>query len=329
MDVVDGMVYLHTYAAGPEGEKSVELFRRLRALSLDANKPIAIHAATVTSELSRLKRTLDGPLFSEPSDAVQSLALLRDFRHRVVRSADRPEGPDDRAPVKEVLDRCRRERRDPLIQEAMAIGDAYGVPIVPGTIVSDADAAVEAAEAHGFPVAMKIVSREVSHKSDFGGVQLNLRSPNGVRSAWTDMMASVERKTPDAHIEGVLVQPMILGERDVIVGAKHDPNFGHIVLVGMGGIFVEIFRDTALRVTPFERDTAEEMLRELKIYPILAGARGQQPADIEALLDAVLAVARLVTDFPEIIELDLNPVRVLAQGEGCLALDARIGLDLD
>jgi acetyltransferase len=328
MTAVDGMVYLHTYAAATEGEKSVQLFERLHQLARQVNKPIAIHAATVADELSRLKRTMDGPLFSEPSDAVHSLALLRDFRHQVVRPRTRPEGPADERAVRSVIDACRAEGRDPLIQEAMAIGTAYGVPVIPGVLVTDEEAAVSAAENLGYPVAMKIVSREVSHKSDFGGVQLNLRTKNSVRSAWTDMMRSVATKAPGARIEGALVQPMVLGERDVIVGAKLDPNFGHVVLVGMGGIFVEVFRDTALRVAPFERDTAEAMLKELRIYPILAGARGQGSADIPALVEVVLAVARLVTDFPEIVELDLNPVRMLPAGQGCLALDARMSLAL-
>jgi acetate---CoA ligase (ADP-forming) len=326
MDGVDGMVYLHTYAAATEGEKSMQLFTRLHALARQADKPIAIHAATTADELSRLKRAMDGPLFSEPSDAVRSLALLRDFRHQVVRARTRPDGPADTAAVRAIVDACRSERRDPLIQEAMAIGNAYGVPMIPSTLVTDEEAAVAAADALGYPVAMKIVSRDISHKSDFGGVQLNLRTKNSVRSAWQDMMRSVATKAAGAHVEGALVQPMVLGDRDVIVGAKLDPNFGHVVLVGMGGIFVEVFRDTALRVAPFQRDTAEAMLRELRIYPILSGARGQVQADIPALIEAIVAVARLVTDFPEIVELDLNPVRVLPAGQGALALDARMTL---
>jgi len=324
MDDVDGMVFLHTYMAGSEGEQSVELFERLLALSRDVGKPIAIHAATESSELSRLKRTLSGPIFSQPSDAVRSLALLRDVGQQHVLPMEREDGPADRDTVRSVLERCASEGRDPLLQEAMVVAQAYGIPVVDGRLVHDPEQAVQAARELGFPVAMKVVSSEILHKSDFGGVELNLRSEEGVRLAYEDMMTSVRSKAPDAVIDGVLVQPMVLGGRELIVGAHQDDHFGHVVLVGMGGIFVEIFHDTSIRVAPFTRATARRMLEALKIYPILAGARGQEPADVDALVDAVASVARLVTDFPEIAELDLNPLRALPAGQGCLALDARM-----
>jgi acetyltransferase len=123
-----------------------------------------------------------------------------------------------------------------------------------------------------------------------------------------------------------MVQPMVRGGRDLIVGARLDPNFGHVVLAGMGGVFVEVFRDTAIRVAPFPQQAAEAMLRELRVWPVLEGVRGADPSDVGALVDVILAVTRLVTDFPEITELDLNPVRVMPAGNGCLALDARMAL---
>ncbi len=329
MEDVDGMVFLHTYVAGTEGDRSADLFTRLHTMSHRIGKPIAIHAATEERELSRLRHQLDCPLFSEPSDAVRSLALLRDFRHHVVLSRRRPDGPADPDRVRTILETCRAARRDPLIQEAMEIFRAYGVPVIDGRLVADEEQAVAAAEETGYPVAMKIVSPEVSHKSDFGGVQLNLRNADAVRMAYRDMIASIRERAPDAHVQGALLQPMVLGGRDLIVGARLDHNFGHVVLVGMGGIFVEIFRDTALRVAPFEADTAMQMLRELKIFPLLDGARGQEPADVEGLVQVITAVTRLVTDVPEIVELDINPVRVLSRGKGVLALDARMCLTSD
>jgi len=326
MDGVDGMVFIHTYMVGREGERSEELFRRLHALSARADKPVAVYADTVADEVSRLKRTLEGPVFDETSDAVQALALLRDFGRGAAPSAERPDGPADPNRVAEVLARCRAEGRDPLIQEAMEIVSAYGVPVADYRLVHDEEAAVAAAGELGYPAVLKVVSREVSHKSDFGGVQLNLRSDDGVRAAYADMMSSIAARAPGANIQGALVQPMLRGGRDLIVGARLDPNFGHVVLVGMGGVFVEVLRDRAMRVAPFGRRTAERMLRELRVYPILEGVRDQAPSDVEALVEAIRSVTRLVTDFPEIAELDLNPVRVGDVGDGCLALDARIVL---
>ena len=327
MDNVDGMVFLHTYMAGTEAEQSEELFRNLYQLSQDQGKPIAIHAATVATELSRLKRTLEGPIFSEPSDAVRSLAHLRDYGQFEVLSNERPDGPADAETVRAIFDTCRSESRDPLIQEVMAVARAYGVPVVDGHLVDDVEGAVKAANALGYPVAIKVVSSDISHKSDMGGVQLNLRSDQGVRLAYEDMMRRLRNKAPNARIDAVIVQPMVVGGRELILGARRDANFGHVVLVGMGGVFVEVFNDTAIRVAPFEGDTALQMLEQLQIYPILHGVRGQSPADVDALVEAVTSVARLVTDFPEIVEMDLNPLLALDAGNGCVALDARMHLE--
>jgi len=326
MDGVDGMVFMHTYMVGPDGDRSQRLFERLHRLSEETSKPIAVLADTVASEVSRLKQVLPGPVFSEPSDAVRALALLRDYWQAEVPEPVRPDGPADAAAVRAILDGCRSEGRDPLLQEAMAIVAAYGVPAIECRLATTEDEVVEAAIELGLPAVLKVVSPEISHKSDFGGVQLNLRSEEGVRAAYREMMTVVAERVPGSHVNGVLVQPMLRGGRDLIVGARLDPNFGHVVIAGMGGVFVEVFRDVAIRVAPFPRSAADAMLRELKVWPVLEGVRGQEASDVDALTEAILAVARLVTDFPEIAELDMNPVRVLAQGDGCLALDARMSL---
>jgi len=326
MPEVDGMVFLHTYVSGYEGGHSEELFRRLHRISVEAGKPIAVYANTAASEVTRLKRVLPGPIFDEPSDAVQALALLRDFGRGMAPSAERPDGPADASRVRRILDRCRGEGRDPLLQESLEIAAAYGIAVIEGRLAGGEEEAVQAAEALGYPVVLKVVSGEVSHKSDFGGVQLNLRTEAGVRAAYAEMMTAVRSRAPEAAIEGVLVQPMAAAGRDLIVGANFDSHFGHVVLVGMGGIFVELLGDTALRVAPFGRRTAEAMLRELRVFPMLEGRRGQAASDLEALVEVIRSVTRLVTDFPEIAELDLNPVRVHEAGAGCRALDARIRL---
>ncbi|MCB2224968.1 MAG: acetate--CoA ligase family protein [Actinobacteria bacterium] len=326
MDGVDGMVFMHTYMVGPDGDRSQRLFERLHEMSLELHKPVAVHADTVAGEVSRLKQVLPGPVFQEPSDAVRALALLRDYWKADVLPPERPDGPADAGAVRAILAACRAEGRDPLLQEAMAIAAAYGVPAAECRLAASEDEAVAAAEDLGLPVVLKVVSPEISHKSDFGGVQLNLRSEDGVRAAYREIMAEVGERAPEANLYGVVVQPMLRGGRDLIVGARLDPNFGHVVLVGMGGVFVEVFRDAAIRVAPFPRPAAEAMLRELKVWPVLKGVRGQEASDVDALVEVILAIARLVTDFPEIAELDLNPIRVMAAGHGCRALDARMSL---
>jgi acyl-CoA synthetase (NDP forming) len=326
MDNIDGMVFMHTYMAGPEREPSRQLFERLHALSLREDKPVAVLADTVAEEVSRLKQVLPGPIFSEPSDAVWAVALLHEMWISEVRPQQRPDGPSDVEAVREILDRCRTEGRDPLLQEAMAIVSGYGIPVIEGRLVADEEAAVTAAAELGLPAVLKVVSADISHKTDFGGVQLNLRSEEGVRAAYREMMQAVAERAPGARVEGVLVQPMLRGGRELIVGARLDDNFGHAVLVGMGGVFVEVLRDRAMRIAPFCADTAADMVRELRMYPVLEGVRGQEASDVAALIDTIVAVARLVSDFPEIAELDLNPIRALEAGRGCLALDTRVVL---
>jgi acetyltransferase len=328
MDQVDGMVFMHTYVSGPEGSGSEVLFRRLHVLSEQAGKPVAVHPDTSAAEVSRLKTVLPGPVFDEPSEAVQALALRRDFRRSVAPDAGRPEGPADRARVAEILARCRAEGRHLLLPEALAVAAAYGVPVAAGVLATDEGEAAAAAAGVGFPVALKVVGPALSHKSDVGGVRLDLADERSVRQAYREMLSAVAGRAPGASILAMLVQPMAAGGRDLIIGARFDPDFGHVVLAGMGGIFVEVLGDASLRVAPFGSATAGAMLRELRAYGVLEGVRGRGPADVPALVELIGAVTRLVTDFPEIREIDLNPVRVMEAGEGCLALDARMLLGL-
>jgi acetyltransferase len=324
MEQVDGMVFMHTYVSGPEGSGAEVFFRKLHELSMQAGKPVAMHPDTSSEEVSRLKKVLPGPVFDEPSQAVQALALRRDFRRGVMPDGARPEGPADRAVVEGVLARCRAEGRHLLLPEALAVASAYGVPVVAGSPAADEAEAARVAAGVGYPAALKVVGPDLSHKSDAGGVRLGLADEAAVRRAYRQMLATVAERAPGAKVAGVLVQPMAGEGRDMIIGARYDPDFGHVVLAGLGGVLVEVLGDVALRVAPFGRATAEAMLRELRGFRLLEGVRGEAPVDLPALVAVIGAVTRLVSDFPEIREIDLNPVRVMAAGEGCLALDARM-----
>ncbi|MFN2177548.1 MAG: acetate--CoA ligase family protein, partial [Anaerolineales bacterium] len=203
----------------------------------------------------------------------------------------------------------------------------YGIPTVRSICATSATEARAAAEIIGYPVAIKIISDQISHKSDIGGVQLNLRNGASLAEAYQDMINRISKIYSEIELNKVLVQPMITGGREIILGGKQDPQFGPVVLVGMGGIFVEIFNEVQVRVAPITRRDAFEMLRDLRSYPILEGSRGHQMSDIDSIVEALLRLSQLLCDFPEIKEIDINPMRVFPQNEGCGVLDARMLLN--
>jgi acetyltransferase len=185
--------------------------------------------------------------------------------------------------------------------------------------------AVEIAEKLGYPVALKISSPQITHKSEAGGVQLNLTSELEVKKAYGEIWKRCREYNPDAEIEGVLIQEMVGEGVEVIIGMSKDPTFGPTIMFGLGGIFVEILKDLTLRVLPITRRDAEEMIKEIKGYEILKGTRGGLRRDIDAIVDLLLKVSRLTIDWEECIsEIDLNPVIVFSDGKGAKAVDSLI-----
>ncbi|NMC69309.1 MAG: acetate--CoA ligase family protein [Myxococcales bacterium] len=324
---VHGVLFLLTYVPGVEGPAAREVLQYAGDAGRRHEKPVVLYVATSQEETLRLKRTLDHPVWTHIDLAVRSLRASQDYLVQAARARRAPELPaiaadGDRA--RRLLEAARSEGRDPYLHEAVELLECYGIPVVGGRHVRTVEEAAAAAGALGWPVAIKVVSRQISHKSDFGGVQLNLRSEAGLRQAWSEMHERIARAFPEAEVEGVLVQPMVTGGREMIVGGRRDPSFGPVVLVGLGGVFVEILREAALRVFPFDRAEALRAIDELRGAAILRGARGARPADLEALTDVMLRLGRCLADFPEIREVDINPVRVFPAGEGCRALDARV-----
>ncbi len=171
---------------------------------------------------------------------------------------------------------------------------------------------------------LKIVSPDIVHKSDVGGVVLNLKSDEEVREAFRKIMNNVKNAAPNAKIVGILIQEMVPDGLEVIVGATRDPSFGPIIMFGLGGIFVEVLKDVSFRIAPLSPRDADEMVREIKSYRILEGYRGMPPRDIEAIKDIILKVSKLMLEVAEIKELDLNPVMLYAKGEGARIADARM-----
>ncbi|MGQ9652493.1 MAG: acetate--CoA ligase family protein [Thermodesulfobacteriota bacterium] len=326
---VDGVIFLHTFFAALEGKGSRELFGRIIDLSTKYDKPVAIYVSTDAEEVNYLKKNLNYPIFTQVVETVRALEMSRWYhaqRQRVQEKQEIETFAADKDKALALLEKARAEKRDLLLHEAAELLSLYGIPMVRGIPVRGEEEAIEAAKGLGFPVAMKVISRQISHKSDVGGVQLNLRSDRGVAEAYRDMSERIRRAYPEAEIEGVLVQQMATGGREMILGGRRDEQFGPVVMVGLGGVFVEIFGDISLRVAPITRRDAEDMIRELRGVAIFEGARGGKPSDIEAVVEVLLRLSQLLCDLPGIRDIDINPVRVFYEKEGCLALDARIGL---
>ena len=222
-----------------------------------------------------------------------------------------------------VLGEARAEGRTLLNEvEAKAILQEAGIPATAATLAITRDEAVQQAAAMGYPVVLKVVSPDISHKSDAGGVQLNLKDADAVATAFDAIMSNARSAEPGARIDGVSVQQMAKPGTEVIVGMTTDAQFGPVMMFGLGGIMVEVLKDVAFRLIPLSDKDAQQMIDEIKGKPVLDGVRGQPPADIAALRATILKVSQLVEQHPEIRELDLNPI--FAYPNGAIAVDARI-----
>jgi acetyltransferase len=263
------------------------------------------------------------PAYLFPEAAARALAAMCRQREWIERPVDEP-APlvVDRARATEILRRARSEQRTKLSEtEALDLLEAYGVATAPAELATTPDEAATAAGRVGLPVVMKIVSPDVTHKTDVGGVRLNLATPGEVRDAFAHMVDDVCNHAPGARVDGVLVQRMVRGGRETITGVTRDRLFGPLVMFGLGGILVEALRDVVFRLAPLGTRDAKEMVMGIRGAAILSGIRGEPPADREALVDAVRRVAQLAVDFPEIEEMDVNPL--LAFERGAIAVDAR------
>jgi acetyltransferase len=210
--------------------------------------------------------------------------------------------------------------------ESRDILTAYGIRVPRSKLCPNAEDAVAFAGEIGYPVVMKIASPDILHKTDVGGVRVGLESPTDIRDAFDLMVFRAQKFQPNAQIWGCLVQEQVRGGKEVITGMNRDPQFGPLVMFGLGGIYVEVLKDVAFRIAPFDRKEAIAMIREIRSFGLLRGVRGEPPADLEAAAETLLRLSQLVTDFPEIVEMDINPLMVFEKGRGVMGVDMRLVL---
>ncbi|HET9146587.1 MAG TPA: acetate--CoA ligase family protein, partial [Acetobacteraceae bacterium] len=236
------------------------------------------------------------------------------------------QGGQPKEAVRRILEQAKKDGRDALTApEGKALCDAYGIAVPGEALAKSADEAAREAGKMGFPVVLKIVSRDILHKTEAGGVLVGLKSEDEVRRGYDTIIANAKKYKADAAIDGIQVQQMLTGGQEVIIGSVTDDSFGKLVAFGMGGVLVEVLKDITFRLAPVEKQEAMSMINGIQAAEMLHGVRGSEPANVDALADMIVRVSRLVSDFPEISELDLNPV--FASAKGAIAADVRIVLD--
>jgi|SoiMetStandDraft_5_1073268.scaffolds.fasta_scaffold15968_2 4-hydroxybutyrate---CoA ligase (ADP-forming) len=265
-------------------------------------------------------------MFAEP--AIKALYGMYSYRNWIAspRGVLRGFGVDKER-VKSILDKIKLEgRKNALEEEGYGVLSSYGFSTPKGILGTTEEECAKAANQIGYPIVMKIVSPDIIHKSDAGGVKVGLKNEKEIRSAFREIMDNAKAYKAEASIKGVLIQEMITSAKEVILGAKQDPLFGPLVMVGLGGIYVEVLKDVVFRLAPIDEQEAEKMVNSIKAIKLLKGVRGEAPSDLTSVVDSLLRLSQLITDFPEIEEFDINPLLVLESGKGVRVADVRIGL---
>ncbi len=323
---VDGVIFLVTPQSVTDGEGTARV-------AIDAvkktDKPIlcSFFGGTEFEKAEKILSKEGIPNYLYPRMAVNSMKAL--YRYSKIKDMEYQEPPKfdvDKKLVEEIIKNAYDNGDLSLGLESFDILKAYGIPAVGTAITTKLEDTVAAAEEIGYPLVMKIISPQISHKSDVGGIKLNLNNKEEVEEAYNDMMENIPLIEPDADLEGVQLQKMLSGGKEVIVGMVKDPTFGPMIMFGLGGIYVEILKDVKFAIAPVNHEEAYSMVKNIKTHKLLEGARGENPADIDSITEVILRISQLVTDFPEINEFEINPLIVFDEGEGALAVDMRLVL---
>ena len=268
------------------------------------------------------------PTYPYPEDGIRAFDALVRYREARERPEPRLQHFDvDKKRVRGVISSAREARKRELGEkDAREIISAYGFRIPRNVLARTSGEAVKAASDIGFPVVMKIASPDILHKTDIGGVRIGLRTAREVEAAFLEITSNAHRLLPAAMVLGCMVQEMVTGGKEVILGMTLDHQFGPMIMFGMGGIYVEALGDVSFRIAPVGVEEAVSMMEETRSFRLLKGLRGEKPSDLNTTRDCILRLSQLVTDFPEIVEMDINPLLVLPEGEGAVAIDARVVL---
>ena len=270
----------------------------------------------------------DVPYYNYAEGAIRTLsAMIRFSNWTKSPSGKITKFKVNKARAQKIFDKAMEEGRPNLLEEeGQQILKAYGLPLPKSALATTEAEAVNTARKIGYPIVMKIASPQIIHKSDAGGVKVNLASDAEVRSAFKDIIKNAKSYDRKAEIKGVLIVEMVKGGKELIIGSKLEPGFGPVIMLGMGGIYVEVLKDVTFKLAPVTDMEADDMIASIRTQKLLQGVRGERPSDVIKLSECIQRLSQLVSDFAEIKELDMNPVLVMEKGRGCRILDVRIGL---
>jgi len=318
---INGVVFLHIYSS-TQIELSRPLIPEIKKLVKKYNKPVSVVIFSTEEEVATVKKLYDFPIFDEPGEALGALAVNRDY-HRY-KNEYSPYSTATDIDVKSIEEILKGKKELDLV-ESMQIIEATGINVAPYLFVKKEKDLMNFKGKLEFPIAMKVVTAGGLHKTDVGGVVLNIRDEDMLKKRYKDLIDNMKKFKID--IKGVLLQTMISSRRELIIGSNKNELFGHVVIFGMGGIMVEVFKDVSFGIVPFKENWADYMIRNIKGYDMLQAFRGEPKADIRAIKNSILKIAKLVEKFPNIKELDINPIFVLEDGKGVIAVDSRIILE--
>ena len=270
----------------------------------------------------------DVPYYTYAEGAIRTLAAMLKFANWIKTPEGKiPKFKVDKLKAKKIFDKVKKEKRPNLLEEeGQEVLKAYGLPLPKSALAKTEADAIKIAKQIGYPVVMKIASPQIIHKSDAGGVKVNLTNDSEIKEAFKTIIANAKKYNKNAEIKGVLIVEMVKGGKELIIGSKLESGFGPVIMLGMGGIYVEVLKDVTFKLAPVTDKEADDMIASIKTQKLLQGVRGEKPSDIAKLSECIQRLSQLVTDFKEIKELDMNPVLVMEKGKGCKILDVRIGL---
>lgn len=328
-DNVNSLVVLLTPQAMTETEETAKAIIEIKE-SIDTKPIITVFMGGDMVESSRkLLRDNDIPCFDFPEKGIRTISSLYAYSRYIKRPEQPPVRFEDveAGKIQKIFSKVREENRVVLIDyETAEVMEAYNINVSKCKLANTPEEAVELARDIGYPVVLKISSPDILHKTDIGGIELDLSSDEEVERAFNNIMTRVRNLMPQANIMGITVYDMVPEGREMIIGMSRDVQFGPLIMFGLGGIYVNFLEDVSFQLAPLSEREAQNLMEDTKAYTLLKGIRGEPPSDIDCLREMLLRVGQLVTDFPEIAEMDINPVFVYENGEGCIALDVKITL---